>query len=64
MRSPWRLLQAKQAQFPQPFFIAEVFQPSDHLSGPLLDPFQELHVLPVLGVPGLAAVLQMVPHKS
>jgi len=24
MRSPWSLLQAKQAQFPQPFFIGEV----------------------------------------
>jgi len=28
------LLQAKQAQFPQPFLIGEVLQPSDHLSGP------------------------------
>ena len=43
------LLQAKQAQFPQPFLIGEVLQPSDHLSGPPLDPLQELHVLPVLG---------------
>ena len=32
------LLQAKQAQFPQPFFIREVLQPSDHLHGPPLDP--------------------------
>ena len=30
MRSPWSLLQAKQAQFPQPFLIGEVLQPSDH----------------------------------
>ena len=31
MRSPWSLLQAKQSQFPQPFLIWEVLQPS---SGP------------------------------
>jgi len=31
------LFQAKQAQFPQPFLIGEVLQPSDHLSGPSLD---------------------------
>ena len=34
------LLQAKQARFPQPFLIGEVLQPSDHLSGPLLDLLQ------------------------
>jgi len=32
------LFQAKQAQFPQPFFIGEVLQPSARLSGPPLDP--------------------------
>ena len=59
------LLQAKQAQlFPQPFLIAEVLQPSDHLSGPPLDLLQELHILRVLGVPGLDAVLHVGPHKS
>jgi len=63
VRSPQSLLQAKQSQFPQPFLIEEVLQPSDHLSGPLLDPLQELHVLPVLGAPGLDAVLQMEPYK-
>ena len=36
------LLQAKQAQFPQPFLIGEVLQPSDHMSGPSLDLFQGL----------------------
>jgi len=51
-------------QFPKPFFIGEVLQPSDHLSGPPLDPLQELHVLPVVGVPGLGAVLQMGSQKS
>ena len=30
------LLQAKQVQFPQPFLIGEVLQPSAHLSGPPL----------------------------
>jgi len=39
------LLQAKQAQFPQPFLIGEVLQPSDHPCGPPLDPLQELHIL-------------------
>ena len=58
------LLQAKPAQFPLPFLIGEVLQPSDHLSGPPLDPLQELHILPLLGAPGLDAVLQMGPHKS
>ena len=43
------LFQTKQAQFPLPFLIGEVLQPSDHLSGPPLDPVQELHILPVLG---------------
>ena len=31
------LLQAEQAQVPQPFFTGEVLQPSDHLCGPPLD---------------------------
>lgn len=39
------LLQAKQAHFPQPFFIGEGLQPSDHLSGPPLDPLQEVDLL-------------------
>ena len=38
------LLQAKQAQLPQPFFIKEVLQPSGHLHGPPLDLLQELQV--------------------
>jgi len=33
------LLQAEQAQFPQPFLIGN--QPSDHVSGPPLDLIQE-----------------------
>ena len=32
------LLQAEQAQLPQPVFIGEALQPSDHLCGPTLDP--------------------------
>ena len=35
------LLQAKQAQFPQPLFIGEVLQHSNHLSGPPLDLLHE-----------------------
>ena len=67
MRSPRSLLfllHIKQAQFPQPFSLGEVLQPSNHLSGPPLDSFQELCVFLVLGAPGLDAVLQMGPHKS
>jgi len=41
-----------------------VLQPSDHLSGSPLDILQDLHDLPVLGVPGLDTVLQMGPHRS
>ena len=39
------LFQAKQAQFPQPFLMGEVLQPSEHLSGPPLDPLKELHMI-------------------
>ena len=58
------LLQAKQSHFPQHFPIGEVLQPSEHLSGPPLDPFQDLSAFLVLEAPGLDAVLQMGPHKS
>ena len=62
--SHWSLLQDKQAQFPQPFFIVEMLQPSDHLSGPPLDLFQKLCVFLMLRAPGLDAVLQVGSHKS
>ena len=42
------LLQAKQAQFPQPFFKGEVLRPSDHLSGPPMNLFQELPTFTLL----------------
>ena len=58
------LLQAKQARFPQAFFLAEVLQPSDHLCGPPLDPLYQLHVLLVLATPGLDPVLRVGPHRS
>ena len=58
------LLQANQAQFPQTFFTGEVLQPSDRPSGPPLDLFEQLHVPPVLGAPGLDAVLQTGPHEG
>ena len=64
MRSPWSLLQAKQAQFPQPFLTGELLQPSGHLSDPPLDPLQQLSVFLILGAPYLDTVLQMGPHKS
>lgn len=37
-------LQAEQPQLSQPVLTAEVLQPSDHLRGPPLDPFQQVHV--------------------
>jgi len=51
------LLQAKQAQLPQPFFTGEMLLTPDHLPGPPLDQLQQLHILPVL--PDLDTVLQM-----
>ena len=46
MRSPCSLLQAEQAQLSQPVLTEEVLQLSaEHLSGPLLDPLQQLHIL-------------------
>jgi len=47
------LLQVKQAQLPQPFFVTGVLQPSDDLCGPPSDPLLQLHVLLVLGAPVL-----------
>ena len=58
------LLQGKQSQLPQPFFMGEVLHPSDHLSGPSLDLLQQLHILLVLGALGLGTVLQMGLHKG
>ena len=47
------LLQAEQSQLPQPVFIGEVLQPSDHPHGSLLDSLQQLHIFLLLGAPGL-----------
>jgi len=58
------LLQAEQSQLPQPVLTGEVFQPSDHLCGPPLDPLQHIHVLPMLGAPELDTGLQVGSHKS
>ena len=66
MRSPPHpsFLQAEQAQLPQPVFTREVLQPSGHLSGPSLDPPQQLFVFLVLGATDLDAVLKMGPHEG
>ncbi|KAK4810201.1 hypothetical protein QYF61_011795 [Mycteria americana] len=63
------LLQAQpknveEPQLSQPFFIGEVFQPSDHFCGPPLDPLQQVHVFPVLRAPELDTVLQVGSHQS
>jgi len=63
-RSPWSLLSAKQTQLPQPFFIGEVLQHSDHLRSSSLDSLQQLHIFLVLGAPGLDTVFQMGPQES
>ena len=44
MRSPHIFLSriTSQAQLPQPVFVGEVLQPSEHLCGPPLDPLQFL----------------------
>lgn len=49
---------------PQPFFIREVLQTSDHLSGALLDPLEQLCIFFVLGSLSLDIVLQVGPHKD
>jgi len=64
VRSPQSLLQAEQPQLSQPFLIGEVFQPSDHLCSPPLDPFQEVRVCPVLRAPELDTGLQMGSPQS
>jgi len=43
-------------------FKREVLQPPDHLGGPFMDPFQQLHILLALDFPGLDAVLWMGPY--
>ena len=53
------LLQAEQDQTPQPFFIEEMLQPSQHPQSPPLDLLQQLHIPPVLG----NTVFQMGPYK-
>ncbi|PKU40248.1 hypothetical protein llap_9453 [Limosa lapponica baueri] len=39
--------------------LGEMLQPSDHLCGPPRNPFQQVHVLPVLRPPELDAILQV-----
>ena len=65
MRSPWNLLfsEIKKANS-QSFFIGEVLQAFNHLCGTPLDSFQQLCIVPVLGVPGLDTMLQMEPHRG
>lgn len=47
------LLQAKQAHLPQPLFLKEVLQPSEHPFGSSLDPLQQVSIFPVPGPPSL-----------
>ena len=58
------LIQAKEAQIPQTFFIGVVLQPSDRLGGSPLDLLQQLYTPPVLETPDLDAVLQIGPHMG
>ena len=65
MRSPCSLLFSKINKTSSlPVFIWEVLQSSDHLCAPPLDLVQQLHIFPVLGAPGLDAVLHVGPHKG
>jgi len=57
------LLQTEQPQLSQPVLVGEVFQPSDHFCGLSLDPFQQVHVFPVLKAPELDAGLQVGSHQ-
>ena len=56
------LLHTKQAQLPQPFFLGEVLQPSDHLCGSPLELYGQLSILIALGDCDVDAVLQIGPH--
>ena len=58
------LLQAEQAQLPHCAFMGEVLQPCDNPHGSPLDLLQQLHMLLVLGTPGLNTVLQMGPWQG
>jgi len=49
MRSLCSLLQAEQAQLPQPVFTGEVLQPSEHPHGSPLNPLRKLNIFLVLG---------------
>lgn len=57
------LLHADQAHFFQPFLFCQVLQSSNHLDGPLLNPFQFLNVSFELEGPRLDTVFQMWPNK-
>ena len=54
---------SKRVQLPLPEF-GEVLQPSDQLFGLPLDLLQQLHILLVLGAPGLDALFWMQPPKG
>jgi len=58
------LLQAEQAKLLQPFFVGEVLQHSEYLHGSPLDSLQQIHVLLMLGAPGLDTVFCVGSHKS
>jgi len=58
------LLQAKQAQLPQPLLIGEMFQSPHHPRSPPLDSLQQLLIFLELGSPALDTALQMGPHQG
>jgi len=58
------LLQTKQAHLPQPYFIGQMFQLSDHPHCPPLDLLQQLYVFLVLRATGQDAVVQMGPIED
>lgn len=58
------LLQAKQAELPQPFLLREMLGSPNHLCSSLLDSLQELQVSIVLGSPALDMSLQMWPYQG
>jgi len=56
------LLQAKQAQLPQPFLLGEMLQSPHHLCSPPLDSLQSFLVFLEVGSPELRTILHMWPH--
>jgi len=60
MRSPLSLLQAKDTQLPQPFFVREMLHSLHHLCNAALDCLKQFPVLLELRGPELDTIFQII----